>query len=204
MNIIFDLDGTLIDSSERMYKLFCCLVSQCKLTKKEYWDLKRDKVNHKELLKMRYPEIEFSKFNKEWMRSIEKKYYLDMDQNYPDTLDVLYSLDKSFDLYLLTARQSKTGLYDELKRLSLFGFFRKILLTEGSKTKEELLCKVIKDIPDLGDKRNIFVSDMGNDILLGNKIGYSTVAISHGFMSREKLAEYKPGRIIDELSEFLS
>ena len=36
---IFDLDGTLIDSSERMYKLFCELIPQTNLTKEEYWNL---------------------------------------------------------------------------------------------------------------------------------------------------------------------
>ena len=57
MIFIFDLDGTLIDSSERMYMLFCELVPECKLSKNEYWDYKRDKVNHKVLLERLYADI---------------------------------------------------------------------------------------------------------------------------------------------------
>ena len=48
---------------------------------------------------------------------------------------------------------------------------------------------------------NIFISDMGKDIELGNKFGFYTIAITHGFMSEEKLMEYNPKRIIHELSE---
>ena len=61
--MIFDLDGTIIDSSERMYRLFCKLVPQCRLTKEEYWEYKRNKGNHKKLIETKYPEVDFYEFN---------------------------------------------------------------------------------------------------------------------------------------------
>ena len=204
MIYIFDLDGTLIDSSERMYRLFCDLIPECELSKDEYWNYKRHKVNHKSLLEMLYPQVDFEEFNDRWMLLIEKKKYLDMDENYLDTIDVLsqLKLNRSI-LYLLTARQSKSNLMRELSRLNLIDCFDAIMLTEGKKTKEDLLKTCFQEKEEMFNSNYIFVSDMGKDIQLGNQLGFYTVAITHGFMSREKLLGYHPKRVIDELSELL-
>ena len=69
--IIFDLDGTLIDSSERMYRLFQDLVPESTFSKEEYWKLKRNKINHKVLLQMYFPDMDFEEFNKKWLSLIE-------------------------------------------------------------------------------------------------------------------------------------
>ena len=203
MKVIFDLDGTIIDSSERMYRLFCKLVPQCRLTKEEYWEYKRNKGNHKKLIETKYPEVDFYEFNSKWMALIETDEYLDMDKNYPDTIEVLDKLKVNHTLYLLTARQSKTKLMVELRRLGLLGFFDKVMATEGQCTKEKLLEQEIKKTLGLADKSNIFISDMGKDIQLGKKIGYYCIGISHGFMSRSRLLRYEPDEIVGELVEIL-
>lgn len=202
MRYIFDLDGTLIDSSERMYRLFCELIPESTLTKEEYWSYKRDKVNHKKLIEMLYPHIPFDVFERKWMQLIEADTYLCMDQNYADTIEVLSLLyDRGHELYLLTARQYKDGLLKELTRLGIIDFFDCIMTTEGKYTKEDILRKYSLNNNELLIADNIFISDMGKDIELGNKFGFYTIAITHGFMSEEKLMEYNPKRIIHELSE---
>jgi phosphoglycolate phosphatase len=200
MNVIFDLDGTLIDSSERMYRLFCDLVPQCELTKEGYWDLKRDKINHKQLLAMKYPNVDYELFNKEWMNRIELEEYLLLDTTYHDTIEVLNFLSSKSNLYLLTARQLKLNLYNQLTRLGIIGFFKKIFVTENKYSKEELLFKeyIMNNQQNCND---FFVSDMGKDIELGNKLGFKTVAITHGFMNGMRLKEYSPNYIINNLVE---
>ena len=51
MKIFLDLDGTLIDSKLRLYGLFQELVPESILTYEEYWNYKKDKINHKKILK---------------------------------------------------------------------------------------------------------------------------------------------------------
>lgn len=48
-----------------------------------------------------------------------------------------------------------------------------------------------------------FISDVGEDIMLGNSFDLTTVAITHGFMNRPRLEEYQPKYIIDSLTELL-
>ena len=67
MNIFFDLDGTLVDASERLYCLFCDLIPECTFTKEEYWDLKRNKINHQKILEKYFPQYNFSEFNFKWL-----------------------------------------------------------------------------------------------------------------------------------------
>ena len=50
MNLFFDLDGTLLNSRKRLYTLFQDLIPESKLSIDEYWDLKRDKIDHKTIL----------------------------------------------------------------------------------------------------------------------------------------------------------
>lgn len=202
MKYIFDLDGTLIDSSERMYRLFCELIPECTLTKVEYWSYKRNKVNHKKLIEMLYPKVCFEEFENIWMCLIEEERYLSMDNNFDDTIEVLSKLKNDGDeIFLLTARQYKDGLLKELTRLGIIDFFDCIMTTEGKYTKEDILRKYSLNNNELLIADNIFISDMGKDIELGNKFGFYTIAITHGFMSEEKLMEYNPKRIIHKLSE---
>lgn len=192
---IFDLDGTLIDASERLYRLFQYLVPESKLTKEEYWSLKRDKINHQMILERYFPKYLFDDFNSKWLSLIEQSEYLNLDCLYIDTIEVLEKLSSENELILLTARQSKENLYKELEKLGIKQYFSHILVTENKCTKEDLLKQISFDGQDY------FVSDMGKDIAIGNKVGLRTIAITHGFMNREKLEEYEPWKIIGNLEE---
>ena len=50
MNLIFDLDGTLIDSRLRLYKLFQQLVPTSELTYQDYWAFKQENVSNEDIL----------------------------------------------------------------------------------------------------------------------------------------------------------
>ncbi len=201
MNIIFDLDGTLIDSSERLYQLFQYLVPMSQLSKNEYWNLKRNKIDHKMILEKYFKDIKFEDFNDRWMDLIETEEYLKLDKNYPNTIEILENLSQKCTLILLTARQSKKELDNELKRLGIIGFFSPIIVTEGTKSKKKLLLDAVNNGLITKNPNDLFVSDMGKDILFGKECSYITIGISHGFMSKEKLIEYKPKYIIDDLNE---
>lgn len=203
-NYIFDLDGTLIDSSERMYQVFCKLIPESKLSKEEYWKYKRNMVSHKMLIELLYPSVEFKQFNTLWLSKIEEESYLAMDQKYPDTMTVLSQLKfDGHNLYLLTARQSKKNLMDELQHLGLIIFFDKILSTEGIYSKEYILNSYAKVNVDILNPNNIFISDMGKDLQMAKKYGFYTIAISHGFMKEDRLVQYAPDKIVSDLSELL-
>ena len=125
-NIFFDFDGTLVDSSERLYRLFCDLISECNFTKEEYWKLKRSKINHQTILEKYFSTYDFEKFNDEWLDLIESDKYLLYDELYSDTKKVLQNLSVDNSLYLVTARQSRVKLVSELERFDILKYFTKV------------------------------------------------------------------------------
>lgn len=199
--IVFDFDGTLIDSSERMYRLFDFLIPQNELAKDDYWELKRNKISHERLIRERYPNMSFKKFNEEWMRLIEDKQFLLYDKVFDDTKRTLLELSNVYDLFLLTARQKKLALQEELIEMELFQFFKQILVTEGNRTKTQTWNQFVTDISSAG--KYIYVTDMGRDVLEAKELGFFTIGITHGFMSRECLLQYRPDYMIDNLNELL-
>ena len=203
MNIVFDFDGTIIDASERLYRLFQDLVPRSALSKEAYWALKRNKINHNMIIRQLYPDVNYDLFYTKWMKQIETEEYLSYDKNYPDTVDVLNCVFRRHTLILLTARQSKEKLAWELNGMGINHFFYKILCTEGKVGKKQKLEEAIFSGEISNEKSDLFVSDVGKDLLIGKEKGYKTIAITHGFMCFEKLMEYEPDYIINELKDLL-
>lgn len=200
MNIIFDLDGTLIDSSYRMYVLFREMIPGCDLSYKEYWDLKRSKHSHQCLIEKRYPDVNYLEFNNKWLSRIESRRLLKLDNNYEDTIEVLTALYGRYPIILFTARQCRANLIWELDMLELSRFFSEIYVTENLVSKGDLLSHIVSKSDN---EEYIYVTDMGSDIVNGNSLDCITIAITHGFMDRASLTEYRPRYVIDNLSDLL-
>jgi phosphoglycolate phosphatase len=192
--IFFDLDGTLIDSKQRLYSLFKELTPKSNLTFDEYWQLKSSKIDHRAILteKFGYTEELFVDFEKKWLNLIETKKYLEMDSVFIGVQDSLNELKQNFTLNLITARQSVEMVHWQLKNTGLYNFFDNIFVTEHKASKESLILQYCS-ISNI----DYYVGDTGYDILTGKKCGLKTIAVSYGFLSREKLLEYNPDFITD-------
>lgn len=194
MDIVLDFDGTIIDASDRMYMLFKDIAPEFNFSKEEYWKLKRDKISHKKMFEAVGKSNEFNHFNAIWMDRIEAQKYLEYDKLYPDMDINIKILAENNRLILLTARQCEDKLKQELGRFDLEKYFSEILVTGGRNSKKELLKKFV-----LGheiENNIVYISDMGQDVFIGNKMGIKTIAVTYGFMSEERLIEYNPDFIV--------
>lgn len=195
MNVFFDLDGTIIDSSDRLYELFKALVPDCTMTKEEYWELKRNKINHETILEKYFPTYSFDEFNKKWLEMIETEKYLLKDKLYDFSQELLRKFSEKGKIYLLTARQSRKNLLIELKRLGIEKYFEDILVTENKKTKSDIL-KTMKL-----SKNDILIGDTGKDIQTAKENELLSIAVSWGFMSKDALKTYNPDILFDDIIE---
>ncbi len=196
-NIFFDLDGTLINSSCRLYELFVDLVPECKMTKDEYWILKRAKINHEMILEKYFPTYSFKDFNTKWLELIETEKYLNKNKLKAGVEKLLAKLSVKNELYIVTARQNKEFTYKELDRFGIKHFFKEIMVTEDKISKAELIKMKVKIDPE-----DLFVGDTGFDIKTGKDLGIKTIAVSDGFLSADNLKEYKPDYIITNVLDF--
>ncbi len=198
MNIFFDFDGTLIDSHMRLYKLFQFLIPESTLSFDEYWELKRNQIDHKTILKKYFGINNSQPFEKEWMKKIETKKYLDLDKPYEGVAEYLiYLKNKNLSLYLVTDRQLPRGVYYQLKKFGWVNFFDAILITAQKYSKEDLIRPLIST-----NNADYIVGDTGKDILTGKNLKIKSIAVSNGFLSKEILEKYNPDAIFNKVTDF--
>ncbi|RZG76959.1 HAD family hydrolase [Acinetobacter sp. WCHAc060025] len=198
MKIIFDLDGTLICSKKRLYKLFCDLVKSKELGFDEYWNLKFMGNTNQDILKNRfnYSLVEITEFIDHWMINIESDTYLKMDSLIPGVADFLDKISQNNELYICTARQSISQVTEQLADLGILVFFRNVYVTEQKRTKIQLLIDSGLDLSE----NDLFIGDTGHDILTGKEFGMTTIAVLSGFMSEAKLELYTPDYIVNDIT----
>lgn len=198
MKILIDLDGTLLNSRERLYFLFKTLVPECDLCINDYWDLKRAKFTHKQILSKRYgyTDEKMARFEILWLDLIEEKNWLDKDVLFAGVSEHLQTLGKVADLYLLTARQRPEMVKQQLDRFELNGFFVGTFVTGGKLRKDEL----VAGLPLTDD--DWIIGDTGHDIEVGKRLGIRTASVSSGFLSRESLLPYRPELIMESFIDF--
>lgn len=99
MKIIFDLDGPILDVSERYYCIYASLSGKLgaknTLSKVEYWDLKRKRIPSQTIMKLsQLPEESFEQYQKERLMIIEDERFLRLDRVYPFVPNVIKNLKK--------------------------------------------------------------------------------------------------------------
>jgi len=199
IKIFFDLDGTIIDSKNRLYDLFVALTG-IDISFDEYWLIKKDMVSNEDILnRFLYTPDQIKSFRLNWMDKIEQPEYLNKDQKFTFTQDVLETLQSNnYELYLITARQSKERVKEQLHNLDLLKYFKKLLVTEQKFKKQYLITQLDIKL----SKNDFMVGDTGMDILTGKRIGVKTVAVLTGFRSKEQLLIYSPDFIYNDILEF--
>jgi phosphoglycolate phosphatase len=200
MNIFFDLDGTLIDSKLRLYKLFQFLVENSNLTYDEYWELKQQKISNQMILVTRfgYSESMIQAFIERWMQLIEHEDFLKFDRVIDGVEKVLDILQQQADLYICTARQHKQLTLKQLEKLGLNEFFLQVFVTEQKQSKNELISKNVSNL----SASDWFIGDTGHDIQVGKKLNIKTCAVMSGFLAGEVLTEYQPDIMLESVANF--
>ena len=194
--IFFDLDGTILDVSERIYRVYSDILKkhdQKALNKKEYLRLKKSKVSVKDILERTKAENILNDFKKEWLENIEKIKYLDMDKLDYSKRNFLNILRKKYCLILLTSRTKKNSLRDQLKKKKLDIFFDAMIACPEGRDKSDILKRT------KGNKI-FFVSDTESPIMAGKKSKIKTVAVCDGLRTRAFLKKMSPDLLIKNIT----
>lgn len=201
MNIFFDLDGTLVDSSLRQYKLFTQITNSKLITYEKYWELKRSGLRTHLIIKKYLKNIDYEKieFRKNWLKNIEKRSNILEDKLFPDVELALKILKKKYSIYLVTARQKKKLTAFQLKRLLIYPFFEKIICTNGIQEKD----KFIKDKGIIPTHNDFFIGDSYEDICAGKKLNIKTIAVSYGASSHVLVNSFDANYIVSSIKEIL-
>lgn len=199
MNLIFDLDGTLIDSRLRLYKLFQQLAPSPEISYDAYWALKFNKISNETILfnHLGFDDHRIKRFKTEWMALIESPDFLAVDKCFSGIQQALDRLYKQASLHICTARQHRQPAIDQLSRMGLLPYFTSVMVTEQKKGKEDL----IAELPGL-DSADWIIGDTGKDINIGKFLGIRTCAVLSGFLNERSLRLYHPDLLLRYASDF--
>lgn len=142
--IVFDLDGTLLDSRQRHTTLLgdVCAELEIPITERMlegYLPSKLTGVNTRRYLTQfcGFSEEESKQCSTLWEERIENWEYLTQDILYPDTIEILSTLKKTdrFELILLTARKNKAMLMRQLDWLGILQIFSDVCCVSPAQAK---------------------------------------------------------------------
>lgn len=198
--LFVDFDGTLVDSKVRQYELFIELIGTTSLSFSEYWSEKRAGIKQSDML-AKYTNTTSNQraaFKGKWIEAIEDPQRLKMDVLIEGVPAFVGEASKHFQLYLVTGRQHRDRLIDQMQQLGIASFFTGILNTAQRIPKAHLVQANV----ELGDG-GVFIGDSGEDILAGKELGIFTVGVTSGASTGERLEKYAPNLIVDSVAELV-
>jgi phosphoglycolate phosphatase-like HAD superfamily hydrolase len=210
VTIFLDLDGPILDVSQRYYRMHCDVLAGLNLPsaparrpvkdRQTYWKMRRAGRPLRDVLaKTGGGKINENEYKREWLRRIESLNYLEHDAVIPGARAEVARLSKAHVLVLVTLRRNRKGLESQLKRLGLRRYFHKVLSTaplarESWKIKRELILS-----SGLLDRSSWVVGDSEVDILAGKSLRLKTVGVLSGIFNRRRLQEINPDFILEDI-----
>ncbi len=195
--IAFDLDGTLVDVSERDYRIYCDILQKLgykPVSKEVYWPLRRDVTDIHNILALSnlVSSEDVDTFLEQRKALMEEWDYLSIDKLFEDVVDTLSYLKKKYRLLILTKRYKTKETEKQITELGLRQYADVKIVTGN---KEEAM----------NDIKGLFamVGDTENDIIPANKIGVKSIAVTTGIRNTEKLKTYCPSVIVNSLREVI-
>jgi phosphoglycolate phosphatase len=204
MKIIFDLDGTIIDVSERHYQAYKRVVGVMggqSLEKATYWQLKKSQTTWPDIL-TRSRVTDTADFLNRFVALVEAPELFKLDVVFENALPVLKTLhDGDHELYLVSLRRHDERLKDELDELGLTTFFTKIISDHTDGEGHHLKTEIIKDL--VGTDEAIVIGDTEADVLAAQRLGLRSVAVCSGIRSKDILEKLQPDYILNDIGEIM-
>lgn len=201
--ILFDLDGTLVDSTEFIYQAYEYVLEKHghEVTKREVMAPLIGRGLHAIYSKIA-PTGDPDVLSQAHISFQSENFHL--IRSFPNTLEVIKHLKlKSFKLGIITSRMKNTPQTLEAAGLDINLFDVIITADDVKKVKPDpegilLALKRLK----IKAKEAIFIGDGTHDIEMGKNAKVKTVGVTYGF-GGEIVREAKPNFVIDDLREFL-
>ncbi len=197
--LIFDLDGTLLDTSTRHFTVYETVTKQFNgtvLDKAAYWQQKRRNTPWPEILTASGIDPGQSQaFLTKFIALIEQIDMLKLDELFPFSLPCLERLS-AYELYLVSLRRNEANLLQQIEWLGLAPHFARVITghteNEGFEMKKELIGR-------LNEKNAVVIGDTEADIKAARLLGLRSIAVTSGIRDNGLLEQASPDRLVESV-----
>jgi phosphoglycolate phosphatase len=203
LNLIFDFDGTLVDSYENVILNFAVLAEKFKFRKITLQDIEGLKdLTSKELIK--YLKIPLYKLPSV-LRSAKEymQHEIPTLTTFPDLPEVLNTLYQSDVTLSILTSNSLNNVTTWLARNNMQHLFKFIHSDSSYFGKKYLLRKIIT-LNKLDPSKTYYVGDETRDVIAARKCHIGSIAVLWGFNSEKILSQYHPTHIARTPKDLLS
>ena len=185
MNLIFDFDGTLADTSKLIVTTMQKSIEECGLPFKTEDEIKSTiGVRLEEIPSILWPEIQ--NLNKKLAATYRKNFEIIQKSVqvslFPGVKQTLEYLSKNGIKMAVATSRSTQSVMDLAKKLDIIDYFEYILggdkVTEGKPSPESIF--KILEVTDKKVKDTLMVGDMPVDILMAKNAGTKSCGVTYG------------------------
>jgi phosphoglycolate phosphatase len=192
--IVFDFDGTLVDSFEVIQKIG---IEKFSLKKEDFVTL-RDIGVKKAIKKFNVPLYKIPYLSFKVMKEVRKSSNLKL---FPWTISLLNKLKKDYRLGIVSSSPKK-NIYQVLEQNNIKDLFDFIYSSSSLFGKQFTLSKMCKE-HNIKNSEVIYVGDEDRDIVSAKKVNIKIIAVSWGFNSRKRLEKENPDFLVSSYKEFI-
>jgi len=202
--IIFDLDGTLLDSKKDIVNSVNFTLERLNRKEKPFNEIV-SYVGHgiREVLSKCLDSGNKDLLNKavNMYESYFIEHALDETVLYPHVDEILkYFKEK---ILLIVTNRSKKSSEFALRNLGILRYFKDIIGGDDEACLKPSPCPLERMIARfaINKERSIIVGDMAIDVIAGKEVGMLTCAVTYGIGKKEDIVKANPDYIIDDLLE---
>lgn len=197
-----DFDGTVVNNQKRLFQFFRENIDpkfRDVLDIQEFWTLKRCAVHELDWINRTFKtDYSLQAWNEKKAAEIENAHYLSFEEIFDFSVETLNRLRSKYYLVLVTRRENKEGLFEELKRFGIRELFDEIIvLNHNGVTKSEVIRQRFTVNAD-----DLFVGDTEDDLISGNELGCSVYFVLSGIRGKWLAQKLNLGvNVICDISE---
>ncbi len=202
--MIFDLDGTLVDSRKDIVLSVNATLEHLGLKKKNE-DLISSYIGWGSV-KLLADALE-TKDEKLISRAVDfywqyyREHSLDHTELFPEALQILEHFDNK--IKVIVSNKTREFVVHQIRALGIEGFFEKVVGGDDIKCAKPSPCPVKDILREYGvrEDKAIMIGDMALDIKTGKAAGIHTCAVTFGIGDKKELLQAKPDFVISRLSQ---
>lgn len=185
--IFLDLDGTLLDSSERHNVVLKNALKECNVFGCDFSNYMAYKANGNRTIDFLKNELKLTadiseKVAEIWKRTIEEEEYLEMDAFYWDTVPFLNLIkEKGYKTVIVSARKNKDYVINKIKTSEINYLIDDIIIVSPFNAINEKLEVFMQK----RDKNSVCIGDTEIDYEAGQRAKIVTFILNRGFRSKE-------------------